>query len=164
MLDTVRERLSFVMQLCMACLIGALLALNLLQVTTRYFIKYTLVWLNDLNIFFLLWLTCIALPWLWLNRKHLAMDYADKLIPKPVMRVLQHIIAFAAMIVSVGFFFSARSAAASNTGLVATSLGWDESMRYVPFMVCAVLWFICSALDEVRRIRDEKAERREEGR
>lgn len=160
MLETIYKKLSLIMQVCMACLIGGLLTLNLVQVTTRYFIKFTILWLNDLNIFFLLWLTCIALPWLWLNRKHLAMDYADKLIPPAVMRVLQHIIAIAACVVSVGLLMSARSAYRSNSGLVATTLGWDESARYLPFIVCAVLWFVCAVIDEARRIRDERDERK----
>lgn len=157
MLEVIYNKLAKLMQVCMACLIGALLVLNLTQVVTRYFIKFTIVWLNDLNIFFLLWLTCIALPWLWLNRKHLAMDYADKIIPAPVMRVLQHIIAAAAMVVAVGLCISASAAMKSNSGLVATTLGWDESMRYLPFVICAILWFICALIDEMRRIRDEKA-------
>ena len=156
MLETIRNKLSFIMQVFMACMIGGLLTLNLTQVLTRYLIKYTIVWLNDLNIFFLLWLTCIALPWLWLNRKHLMMDYADKIIPPAVMRILQHIIGVAAAIMAVGLTVSAVSAYKANCGLVATTLGWDEGARYLPFIVCGVLWFICAVLDEIRRISDEK--------
>lgn len=160
MLERIREKMSFLMQVFMACMIGGLLTLNLMQVLTRYLIKYTIVWLNDMNIFFLLWLTCMALPWLWLNRKHLAMDYADKIIPAGIMRVLQHIISIAACLIAVGLFLSASSAYRANTGLVATTMGWDESARYLPFIVCAVLWLICTVLDEMIRIREEKGERR----
>ncbi|GEM_PF-5255630 len=160
MLDKFRDKLSLAMQVFMACMIGGLLFLNLLQVLTRYLIKYAIVWLNDLNIFVLLWLTCIALPWLWLNRKHLAMDYADKIIPPPAMRILQHAISVAACVVAVGLLFSALSAYRSNSGLVATTMGWDESARYIPFIVCAVLWFICAVLDELKRIADERGERK----
>ena len=160
MLDKFRDKLSWVMQAFMACMIGGLLFLNLLQVLTRYLIKYAIVWLNDLNIFVLLWLTCIPLPWLWLNRKHLAMDYADKIIPAPAMRILQHVISVAACVVAVGLLFSSLSAYRSNSGLVATTMGWDESARYLPFIVCAVLWFICAVLDELKRIADERGGRK----
>ena len=160
MLDKFRDKLSWVMQAFMACMIGGLLFLNLLQVLTRYLIKYAIVWLNDLNIFVLLWLTCIALPWLWLNRKHLAMDYADKIIPAPAMRILQHVISVAACVVAVGLLFSSLSAYRSKSGLGATTMGWDESARYLPFIVCAVLWFICAVLDELKRIADERGGRK----
>lgn len=164
MLEKIYEKLSWILQVCMAVMIGALLALNLTQVVTRYFIKYTIVWLNDLNIFFLLWLTCIALPWLWLRRKHLMMDYADKIIPKPAMRVLEHVIAFMAMGVSVGLMVSASMAVKSNTGFVATTLGWDEGVRYVTFIVCGGLWLVCAIIDELRRIRDAKLAKEGTGR
>lgn len=42
MLEKIYEKLSWILQVCMAVLIGALLALNLTQVVTRYFIKYTM--------------------------------------------------------------------------------------------------------------------------
>lgn len=147
------------MQVFMACMIGGLLVLNLAQVLTRYLIKYTIVWLNDINIFLLLWLTCIAMPWLWLNRKHLAMDYADKLIPPGIMGILQHVTGAAAGLMSIGLFMSAVKAFQANRGLVATTLGWEDSFRYLPFIVSALLWLLCIVLDEIRRILEGRGDK-----
>ena len=154
MLDRISEIISNTLQRLIAVIIAILFAVNLLQVIARYVANHAFVWVNDVTIVGLLWMVSFACPWLWLIRRHLQMDFADAFIPRKVMRVVEIIVGVAAIIMAGMLTVSAVAAFKVNTGFVASVIGFDESFRYVPFIISGILWVICGLLDLVKRLRD----------
>lgn len=155
MVDKCGKALSKLLQIGIAVIIFMLVALNSVQVVMRYAMGTGFVWANDFQIYCLYVIVSMAIPYLWLERKHVCMDYADKIFPPKVLSLLEKICDVWAGVVAVLMFISASKAFQSNKGMVTNALGYDESMVYVPFMVCAVVWLVAVAIDLYKRVKEE---------
>lgn len=158
MLDKISTIISNTLQRLIAVIIAILFAVNLIQVIARYVANHAFVWVNDVTIVGLLWMVSFACPWLWLIRRHLQMDFADAFIPRSVMRVVELVVGVAAIVMGGMLTVSAVEAFKVNTGFVASVIGFDESFRYVPFIICGILWVVCGLLDLAKRLRDFRKE------
>lgn len=148
--------IAYVLQRIVALVIFAMFVLNLVQIVARYVAQYSIIWLNDVIILSLLWMCCLGIPWLWLTRKHLVMDALDKYLPPKGLAYLQVFNSVLAAVFAVLLTISALSAYEINYGMIASAAGFDESIRYIPFIVSGVLWVICSILDLIRAIWEVK--------
>ena len=148
--------ISAVLQRIVAIVIFLMFVLNLIQIVTRYVAQYSIIWLNDAIILSLLWMCCLGIPWLWLTRKHLVMDALDKYLPKKGLTYLQVFNSALATVFAVLLTISAYSAYQLNSGIIASAAGFDESVRYVPFIVSGVLWVVCAILDLIRAVKEVK--------
>lgn len=101
MLDIISKKLSFALQSVIALILFLLVTLNVVQVVTRYVVNFVIIWLNDAVILGLLWMCALGLPWLWLERKHLMMDYADKFFSRALMKKIELITDVLAIVAAV---------------------------------------------------------------
>ncbi|GAA6297022.1 hypothetical protein F220043C3_54560 [Enterocloster asparagiformis] len=156
MLDIISKKLSFALQSVIALILFLLVTLNVVQVVTRYVVNFVIIWLNDAVILGLLWMCALGLPWLWLERKHLMMDYADKFFSRALMKKIELITDVLAIVAAVLLTMASLAAFRSNSGFVATAMGYDESFRYVPFITSGILWVICALIDLLKRIKEAR--------
>ena len=154
MLDKLSNWIAYILQRVVALIIFLLFVLNLVQVVLRYVMKTGILWANDAIILGLLWMCCLGVPWLWLTRQHIVMDAVDAYLSPKVLKYLQIMNSVLATICSVMLTMSAVAAYRVNTGFIATAAGFDESLRYLPFIVCGVLWFVCAIIDFLKGIQE----------
>ena len=156
MIENVRKGLSKTLQVCIALIIFTLVALNGIQVILRYATKSGIVWANDFQVYCLYVIVSLSIPYLWLERKHVVMDYADKIFSPKVLEWLARICDVWACGIGSLMFYSAYRAFLSNRGMITNSLGYDESLVYLPFMIGAVPWVFSAVIDLIKRFKEGK--------
>lgn len=147
MIDKIREKSCFCFKLFIAVLLVGMVGSNVLQVITRYFISFSIIWVEDVSIYALHWIIAFSMPLLWLMHEHMIMDIVDAWFPRRVLAVLDTVIDCFGVVFGVVLARKSWAAAMVNKGYVLSTLGYDEMWKYIPYVVAGVLLTLAAALN-----------------
>ncbi len=123
------------------CLVG----INVLQIITRYFVEVVITWVEDVSILGILWIAVLGVPYAWFKGSHLEMDITDRLYPQWLKTGFWWGCQAVCLAASVKLAQLGLYNMRLNKGVVATALGYDESFRYLPLVVCGCLLGLAAA-------------------
>lgn len=128
-------------------IVFAMVSINVLQVITRYFVDKVITWIEDVSILGVLCIASLGVAYAWFKGEHLIMDITDEIYSEKVKKifwVLCQVVAVVAAgkLVQLGIYN-----AQLNLGVKATGLQYDESLRYIPLIVCGVLLVIAAVIN-----------------
>lgn len=134
-------------QLVMSVIIIIMTLSNVLQVCTRYFISYQVMWVEDISILGLYWLFALGTPMAWILGKHLDMNAFEGFMSKQLKIFLWYLMQIVGFLGGIALVIIGSKSYQMNNGFVMSVVGFDESFRYVPLMVCgALMTFVCLIL------------------
>jgi TRAP-type C4-dicarboxylate transport system permease small subunit len=139
MLDRIENKICFCLKVLMAALLFVMVLINVLQVTTRYFISMTITWVEEFSILGIIWMAALGIPLAWFAQSHLSMDITARIYPEWLKKALWWLCQIVCVVASIGFIVVGMSAYKINKGLIASMEGYDEAVRYVPLIVCGFL-------------------------
>lgn len=124
-----------------------MVGINVLQVVTRYFVDKVITWIEDVSILSVLCIAALGVSYAWLKGEHLIMDITDELYPEKLKKVLWIICQLVAVVAGVKLAQLGIYNAELNLGVKATGLRYDESLRYIPLIVCGVLLAVAAVIN-----------------
>lgn len=160
MINKIEDRLCLILQILIAVILTVLICLNVVQVVTRYFISVVIVWLEEATVLGIYWMAAFGMPLLTLKNEHLLMDISGRILPKPVKFAVEWLIMLASLGAGAGFMVVGSKAYTVNMGYRSSILGFDESFRYVPLVVCGALMIVAAVFRVIHAV--EKMRRGEE--
>ncbi len=144
--------LSNTIKYLMAIMLIATVSLAVLQVFTRYFVDVTIIWIEEVSIIGLTWMACIGTPWMWLEKGHISMDVMNNILPKHVIRIMDIILNTIAVAMGVALINIGIRTYEVNKGFVLSLINYDEGYRYIPLIICGVLFIICASVNIIKEV------------
>ena len=138
-LKKIEKIICTVLEIVIAIILAFMVISMCIQVATRYFVSVQLTWVEDVCVLSMQWIAGIGIPLAWFRGTHLTMDITDKVYSEKVKRffyiALQIVALYAAIrLISLGFYNFRL-----NKGFKESGVGYDESFRYVPLIICGFL-------------------------
>lgn len=157
MLYKMEKWICMVIEVSIGIILFVLVGINVLQVVTRYFVAVTITWVEDLSVIGIQWIAALGVPLAWFRKTHLEMDITDKIYSASVKKILwwfmQVVCVFAAIqLISMGLYTMKL-----NMGFVASAVGYDESLRYVPLVLCGGLLTLAAVFKIVEELENYRS-------
>ena len=151
MIKKLKRQLCRIFAVSSSAILIAITSMAFLQVLGRYVFKHTFFWVEEISVMGVAWMAAIGVPWMWLERGHIAVDALDSLLSDRARAVLDVVIHIAAAAVGIILLYSGLKAIRLNSGFVLSVLKFDESVRYyyIPFM--GVMLTVSSAINLILR-------------
>ncbi len=158
MVDKILNRFVSVIQVILGFVILIMAAANVIQVVTRYFVSIQVTWVEDVSLLGLYWIFGLGTPMCWIIKQHLNMNaFEEKMSPKlkEVLWVVQNVIG---LLAGAGLIKIGLRCIKINSGFVMSAIGFDESFRYYPLIVCGILMILVCALILIKCFKKGKEE------
>ncbi len=133
-----------IIELIIALILGFMVLSMTIQVITRYFIAVQVTWVEDVSVLCIQWITGLGVPLAWFKGTHLEMDITDHLYSEKVKKALYIVLQIVAVYASIQLVRLGTYTFRLNRGFTESAVGYDESFRYVPLIVCGFLLFIAA--------------------
>ncbi len=147
LLDKTEAIICTAIEFIVGLIVISMVSINVLQVVTRYFVDKVITWIEDVSILGVLCIASLGVAYAWLKGEHLIMDITDEIYPDKVKKVLWVICQIVAIVAGVKLVQLGIYNAQLNLGVKATGLQYDESLRYIPLVVCGVLLAIAAIIN-----------------
>lgn len=142
-LKKIEKLICMLLSVVMGIILAILVSINVTQVVTRYFVDVIVTWIEDVSILGIQWITALGVPLAWFYGSHLEMDITDHIYSERMKKFFWWLCQVICLIASVKLIQLGFYNMELNYGAKATGLGYDESLRYLPLVVCGV--FLCLA-------------------
>lgn len=139
MLQTVERKLCFCLKAFIGVILLFLVGINVVQVITRYAVNVIITWVEEISILGIIWIAAVGVPLAWFTRSHLEMDITDRVYSEGVKKALWWLVQVVCVAASIALIRVGFYAARVNKGLTVSLVGYDESFRYLPLIVCGFL-------------------------
>lgn len=147
LLDKTEAIICTAIEFIVGLIVISMVSINVLQVVTRYFVDKVITWIEDVSILGVLCIASLGVAYAWLKGEHLIMDITDEIYPDKVKKVLWVICQIVAIVAGIKLVQLGIYNAQLNLGVKATGLQYDESLRYIPLVVCGVLLAIAAIIN-----------------
>lgn len=147
LLNKIEAVICATIRLIVGVIVFFMVGINVLQVVTRYFVDKVITWIEDVSILSVLCIAALGVSYAWLKGEHLIMDITDELYPEKLKKVLWIICQLVAVVAGVKLAQLGIYNAELNLGVKATGLRYDESLRYIPLIVCGVLLAVAAVIN-----------------
>ena len=147
LLDKTEAIICTAIEFIVGLIVISMVSINVLQVVTRYFVDKVITGIEDVSILGVLCIASLGVAYAWLKGEHLIMDITDEIYPDKVKKVLWVICQIVAIVAGVKLVQLGIYNAQLNLGVKATGLQYDESLRYIPLVVCGVLLAIAAIIN-----------------
>lgn len=144
--------LSAVLGICVAAMVG----LAILQVILRYVFASSLIWVEEISVMFMLWMTWLGITVLWLKHSHITVDLLTSLLPQRVNIILALIIDGIAVFTACMVLWASRETLSTMSGMELDTLPIDLKIKYFPVPVGAAGLGLAALLDFWAWFREEK--------
>lgn len=158
MTDKILEKFVTLIQIALGIVILIMAGANVIQVITRYFVSVQVLWVEDVSMMGLYWIFGLGTPMCWIIKQHLNMNAFELKMPKTVRKILWIIQNVIGVICGVGLLILGEKCIRINKGFVMSTIGFDESFRYYPLVVCGVLMVVVCILLLIQAAHDWKKE------
>ena len=151
-----------VIELIISLILGFMVVAMTLQVVTRYFVAVQVTWVEDVSVLCIQWITGLGVPLAWFKGTHLEMDITNNLYPEKVKKTLYIILQVVAVYASIQLIKLGNYSYELNKGFTESAVGYDESFRYVPLIICGYLLLIAASfkfLEAVIPLGSKKGEK-----
>lgn len=142
-----RDLLVWVLRMVLACLLTALILLEVVQVSLRYVFSDGLIWGRDVSTLLLFSIAWFGAPLCWLKASHIAVDLLPRL--QAGRRVLRFAIDLIALAFSLALLVFLGEAYRVFSFLELPSLGVAASVKFVPIIAGTALLTIAALLNMV---------------
>lgn len=156
MIDKCLDRLVWILQFLMGIIILIMTISNVIQVFTRYFVSYQLMWVEDISSMGLYWIFALGMPMAWILSAHLDMNVFERYMSDAVKQFLWFLQQLCGIVCGVFLIIIANRCIRLNRGYVMSIIGFDESMRYIPLLAAGILLLIISGLMIASRLIKKK--------
>ena len=146
-LNKIEAVICATIRLIVGVIVFFMVGINVLQVVTRYFVDKVITWIEDVSILSVLCIAALGVSYAWLKGEHLIMDITDELYPEKLKKALWIICQLVAVVAGVKLAQLGIYNAELNLGVKATGLRYDESLRYIPLIVCGVLLAVAAVIN-----------------
>ncbi len=136
--------ICLILQIIIGAILVGLVGINVLQIITRYFVSKVITWTEDVSILGILWIAALGVPYAWFKGEHLEMDVTDRIYSEKMKTILWWVCQFVCVVASIKLVQLGLYNCKLNVGVKATALGYDESLRYLPLIICGVLLGLAS--------------------
>lgn len=116
-----------------------LVGINVVQIVTRYFVSVVITWIEDVSILGILWIAALGVPYAWFKGDHLEMDITEKIYPQWLKTGFWWLCQVVCLVAAVNLVQMGLYNMRLNKGVMATAMGYDESLRYLPLVVCGCI-------------------------
>ena len=147
LLNKIEAVICATIRLIVGVIVFFMVGINVLQVVTRYFVDKVITWIEDVSILSVLCIAALGVSYAWLKGEHLIMDITDELYPVKLKKALWIICQLVAVVAGVKLAQLGIYNAELNLGVKATGLRYDESLRYIPLIVCGVLLAVAAVIN-----------------
>lgn len=147
LLNKIEAVICATIRLIVGVIVFFMVGINVLQVVTRYFVDKVITWIEDVSILSVLCIAALGVSYAWLKGEHLIMDITDELYPEKLKKALWIICQLVAVVAGVKLAQLGIYNAELNLGVKATGLRYDESLRYIPLIVCGVLLAVAAVIN-----------------
>lgn len=146
--------LTAALGLCVMTMAG----LAVLQVVLRYVFSSTLIWVEEVSVILMLWMTWLGVTVLWLTHKHIAVDFLTARLPRGTNRTLTVIFDGIALILAGTLLWASRATLSTMVGMELDTLAVDSAVKYYPIPVGAVGIGVAAILDLWAQLRNQEVE------
>ena len=144
-------RIRKVVVRCLSAALGtcvmAMTGLAVLQVVLRYVFASSLIWVEEVSVIIMLWMTWLGVSVLWLTQSHIAVDFLSGRLSQRINRVLAVIFNGIAIIIAGAILWVSRETLSTMVGMELDTLAIDLSIKYYPVSVGAVGLGLAALLD-----------------
>jgi TRAP-type C4-dicarboxylate transport system permease small subunit len=144
-------RIRKVVVRCLSAALGtcvmAMTGLAVLQVVLRYVFASSLIWVEEVSVIIMLWMTWLGVSVLWLTQSHIAVDFLSGRLSQRINRVLAVIFNGIAIIIAGAILWVSRETLSTMVGMELDTLAIDLSIKYYPVPVGAVGLGLAALLD-----------------
>ncbi len=147
LLNKIETIICTAIEIIVGIIVFCMVSINVLQVITRYFVDKVITWIEDVSILGVLCIASLGVAYAWIKGDHLIMDITDELYSEKVKKVLWIICQIVAAVAGIKLVQLGIYNAELNAGVKATGLQYDESLRYVPLIVCGSLLTLATVLN-----------------
>ena len=131
----------------------AMTGLAVLQVVLRYVFASSLIWVEEVSVIIMLWMTWLGVTVLWLTQSHIAVDFLTGRLSQRINWVLGVIFNGIAIIIAGAILWASRETLSTMVGMELDTLAIDLSIKYYPIPVGAVGLGLAALLDLCERLR-----------
>jgi TRAP-type C4-dicarboxylate transport system permease small subunit len=135
----------------------AMTGLAILQVVLRYVFSASLIWVEEVSVIIMLWMTWLGVTVLWLTQSHIAVDFLTGRLSQRSNRVLAVIFDGMAIIIAGALLWVSRETLSTMVGMELDTLAIDLSIKYYPIPVGAIGLGIAAFLDLCCKLRNQEA-------
>lgn len=153
-------RIRNVVVRCLSAALGtcvmAMTGLAVLQVVLRYVFASSLIWVEEVSVIIMLWMTWLGVSVLWLTQSHIAVDFLTSRLSQRINRVLAVIFNGIAIIIAGAILWASRETLSTMVGMELDTLAIDLSIKYYPVPVGAVGLGLAALLDLCDKLRKQE--------
>jgi len=136
----------------------AMTGLAVLQVVLRYVFASSLIWVEEVSVIIMLWMTWLGVSVLWLTQSHIAVDFLTGRLSQRINRVLAVIFNGIAIIIAGAILWVSRETLSTMVGMELDTLAIDLSIKYYPVPVGAVGLGLAALLDLCDKLCKQEVE------
>jgi TRAP-type C4-dicarboxylate transport system permease small subunit len=136
----------------------AMTGLAILQVVLRYVFTASLIWVEEVSVIIMLWMTWLGVTVLWLTQSHIAVDFLTSRLSQHTNRVLVLIFNGIAIIIAGALLLASRETLSTMVGMELDTLAIDLSIKYYPVTVGAVGLALAAFIDLCDKLRKPEVE------
>ena len=159
MLKKVSDGISLTLQSLIAAMLFGLVAINVLQVFTRYVFDIIVLWVEDVSTLSLCYMVSFGIPWLWLKKQHIFMDVLDIVVPERIIGIMKDAIEVIGFFSGLVLIYIAYVTINVNSGYIYSVLRYDEKLRYIPLMIAGVGLTVAALINIVLRVQEIRKEK-----
>ena len=150
-------RIRSVVVRCLSAALGtcvmAMTGLAVLQVVLRYVFASSLIWVEEVSVIIMLWMTWLGVTVLWLTQSHIAVDFLTGRLSQRTNRALVVIFDGIAIIIAGALLWASRETLSTMVGMELDTLAIDLSIKYYPVPVGAIGLGLAALLDLCDKLR-----------
>jgi TRAP-type C4-dicarboxylate transport system permease small subunit len=136
----------------------AMTGLAVLQVVLRYVFAASLIWVEEVSVIIMLWMTWLGVTVLWLTQSHIAVDFLTSRLSQRTNRALVMIFNGIAIIIAGAILWASRETLSTMVGMELDTLAIDLSIKYYPVPIGAVGLGLAAFLDLCDKLRKQEVE------
>jgi TRAP-type transport system small permease protein len=125
----------------------AMTGLAILQVILRYVFAASFIWVEEVSVIMMLWMTWLGATVLWLTQGHIAVDFLTGRCSRHTNKILTVIFDGLAILIAVALIWASRETLATMVGMELDTLAIDLRIKYYPVFVGAIGLGVAACLD-----------------
>jgi TRAP-type C4-dicarboxylate transport system permease small subunit len=158
MLPFIRTFFVRVLGVALGVCVMILAGFAVLQVILRYVFNSPLMWIEEISVMIMLWMTWLGITLLWLTKSHIVVDLLTNQLSRPLQRALASLVDIIAVLAAGTLFVASQETLRTLAGLEFDSLAIDLAIKYYPVPAGAVGMLLAALLNLWSRLSSEESE------
>ena len=135
-----------------ACVV-TMTGLAILQVILRYVFAASFIWVEEVSVIMMLWMTWLGATVLWLTQSHIAVDFLTGRCSRHANKILTVMFDGLAILIAAALVWASRETLVTMVGMELDTLTIDLRIKYYPVFVGAIGLGLAACLDLCSQFR-----------